>query len=270
MVIETKEVMLTPQMAKELLDTVKINRTVSKETVKAYASDMLAGRWYDNGVPIIVDDRGELRDGQHRCAAVIASGISIPCEIKTVDTLNAVAYDLNRTRSTKDYIRIGGETGQHMQSNMAIASVTFLLGYANNKRKLSKFEVIETMRKLDSDIKYIYSLFAKTQRGITKGAAFAAFITALENGYSKDRIDRAAYVLKSGVMKDSLDETIIRLREYLLCRQKNSGYSETVDIYRAVLHALWCYDKNRTIHRLIVPEIDRYPLPEVVKNDSKA
>lgn len=67
-------VTLTPLLAKELLERNFDNRSLTESRVSLYASDIQAGRWAENGEPIIVSRDGFLNDGQHRCAAVIKAG----------------------------------------------------------------------------------------------------------------------------------------------------------------------------------------------------
>ncbi len=88
---------LTPDMARELLDRNPANRSIVRSRVETYANDMRAGRWAFNGEPIIVSNDGRITNGQHRCAAVIASGVSIETAF-----FFGVDYE---TRQTTDQLR---------------------------------------------------------------------------------------------------------------------------------------------------------------------
>lgn len=52
-------------------------RNRRKDTVTAYAEDMAAGRWKENGETIKFDSEGRLIDGQHRLAAVVRANTPI-------------------------------------------------------------------------------------------------------------------------------------------------------------------------------------------------
>jgi hypothetical protein len=68
----TKEI--TPADAQRFLDSRAPNRGISQGFVDALASDMTAGVWRVTGVPIILNEKNELIDGQHRMAAIVKSG----------------------------------------------------------------------------------------------------------------------------------------------------------------------------------------------------
>ena len=67
---------ITPAMAEYLLEHNPANRNISARLVNRFANEMTGGRWERNGETIIISDTDELNDGQHRCAASVASGIA--------------------------------------------------------------------------------------------------------------------------------------------------------------------------------------------------
>ena len=70
---------ITPEEAKEIVEKwggPPLNRVLNKDTVNQYARDMLTGKWNDSNSGFIwFSKSGELRGGQKRLAAVLASGI---------------------------------------------------------------------------------------------------------------------------------------------------------------------------------------------------
>ena len=91
-----ERVTLTPVLAAILLSRNPHNRNISAISLSRMASDMAGGRWRFNGEPIIVAKTGELNDGQHRCKAVVDSGVPI-------DTLIVFGAD----RDTRDSVDSG-------------------------------------------------------------------------------------------------------------------------------------------------------------------
>lgn len=92
---------LDPYKAQQLIDGSKYNRKVSKKVVAKYAREMRAGKWHFNGQPFIMNGT-MLLNGAHRCAAVVASLVSIPIvmvtgveetAIRTMDTGKARTFD---------------------------------------------------------------------------------------------------------------------------------------------------------------------------------
>jgi len=68
---------LTPARAEVLLNRNPDNRNLSETRVTLMARDIQTAAWTFNGEPIIVSDDGWLNDGQHRCWAVVESGMTI-------------------------------------------------------------------------------------------------------------------------------------------------------------------------------------------------
>ncbi len=74
--IELRDV--TPQYAEELLSANTHNRRINSTVVGRYSVDMLADEWPFVGDPVRVEENGLLLDGQHRLAAIVMSGKTIP------------------------------------------------------------------------------------------------------------------------------------------------------------------------------------------------
>ncbi len=69
---------LTVEKAKAWLQRVGSQRKVCRGDVVKYAEDMKHGEWLLNPADnIVFDTLGRLRNGQHRCEAVVLSGVPI-------------------------------------------------------------------------------------------------------------------------------------------------------------------------------------------------
>lgn len=68
---------VTPSMAQTLLKTNTSNRSVRKNRVKNYATQMRRGQWQLTGDPIRISRTGRLLDGQHRLLAIIEADTAI-------------------------------------------------------------------------------------------------------------------------------------------------------------------------------------------------
>lgn len=79
-ITRTNEV-ITPEIATLYLIKNYKNRRPSKNRVLFYAREMREGRWQYNGDSIRFDSNGYLRDGQHRLAACVKTGIPIVCDV---------------------------------------------------------------------------------------------------------------------------------------------------------------------------------------------
>lgn len=77
-----KIVELTPELAKEMLsNNYGRNRKIRRTVIKRYAEDIRDGKWCNEASyiqdPIMISEKGELINGQHRCHAVVEAGKSI-------------------------------------------------------------------------------------------------------------------------------------------------------------------------------------------------
>lgn len=70
---------ITPKEASRLLDRSKgkRQRPVKEGVVEKYAKEIESGNWQANGETIILNTDGGIDDGQHRCKAVVRTGIPI-------------------------------------------------------------------------------------------------------------------------------------------------------------------------------------------------
>jgi len=97
-----------PREARLLLEESAPNRSVNDNLVLKYACAMLDEDWHNIGVPIILDERGRLTDGQHRLRAVVESDtvqmFTIARGVDAKATLMAV--DTGRKRTVADILRI--------------------------------------------------------------------------------------------------------------------------------------------------------------------
>lgn len=91
---------ITPEKARQYLNTSTGNRPISKVYVHSYADTMKRGAWMLNGVPIIFDCEGHLQDGHHRLEAVIEAGIPVRFDVRRgVSPESFTTYDCGRHRN---------------------------------------------------------------------------------------------------------------------------------------------------------------------------
>lgn len=101
---------LTPAMAEKFLGRNRGNRNVRKTKVVEFARDMSAGRWVFNGDPIRFSASGRMLDGQHRCLAVVKSGVTI--QVIVIQNLPDEAQntmDIGARRTMSDQLMLSGE-----------------------------------------------------------------------------------------------------------------------------------------------------------------
>jgi hypothetical protein len=103
---------ITPEIARQMLDTSPGNRTLRNATVHHYSMAMKRGEWIV-GQPLEFDCNGQLRNGHHRLNAVIDSGLTIDFMVVTGLPTDAFkVMDIGLTRTMSDVIGIKSYTIQ--------------------------------------------------------------------------------------------------------------------------------------------------------------
>jgi len=164
--IVTRAAELTPAIAEALIGLNPGNRTVSAATVEKYARDMAAGAWAANGESIIISRCGLLNDGQHRCAAVIMAGVTIPAIfVAGVERETRTTVDQGKARTAADYLSMNGHKDAHRLS--AAAKYIWQFGQRNELSQQTHFAPtkIEVMQTIDGDPSIAASLAAVPKKG---------------------------------------------------------------------------------------------------------
>lgn len=116
----TPDFQLTPEIAREFLELNTGNRRVNRTRVRALASAMERGEFYNNGDTIRIGKDGRLYDGQHRNYAVIESGVTIT--VILVEDLEPEALptiDQGRARTSSDILKMVGAEGSSAEVSLA-------------------------------------------------------------------------------------------------------------------------------------------------------
>jgi hypothetical protein len=102
---------VTPAQAQAWLDNGGANRKLKPATVNRYAVYMLRGEWRMTGEPVKLDREARVRDGQHRLAAIVQSGLTVPMlVIRGVSEESFDVMDSGKVRTPADVLSIHGLT----------------------------------------------------------------------------------------------------------------------------------------------------------------
>lgn len=164
-----RKVKLTPELAAVWLDSMpEYQRKASDAVVAEYAKDMAEGRWVEGtGDAFRFNKQGQMIDGQHRCLAVIASGVSIWAIVfEELDDEVYLVLDKGRKRTVADVI--GGKNASvraaiartlvALSDGVPLASV--LSGnFSRKSNPISATEVAEAAKKKECVVSQISECF---------------------------------------------------------------------------------------------------------------
>lgn len=144
-ILSVEYTMLTPALAKMLLETnIGVNRAINNNSVDRIMESLKDGSIVFNGDTIKVNRTGEMFDGQHRCTAVVETGIAMP--ILIVRGLNDAAMavtDQNLTRTVMQILHTTSRDVKHasiavaMQRLILIGTKEFVA--ASDRRRLADY-----------------------------------------------------------------------------------------------------------------------------------
>lgn len=128
--IEFKKMLVTPTLAKQMLEANTSNRRLRENVVMQYANDMISDRWKENTAEMIkVSETGVILDGQHRLHGVIKANKPIYFYIAT--NLPDEVFDVLDTgsrRNASDVFMVQGIKNQNLIPSMISMYNLLVLG----------------------------------------------------------------------------------------------------------------------------------------------
>lgn len=258
MAMETKVVLITPEMAKSMLaKNMKDNRPVLKNTVHGYARQMRNGKWKLTHQGIAFDENGELVDGQHRLNAIIEANVSV---------LMNVTYNVHRTPGEVFTIDMGRK---RTYANVATMSGiddpvyrymgTYISAYIRYKvpggRKADPAEIVDYIERHYEDVKKLYLFCGGSQHG--HGArdgsrripaiVGAALLAAIYRGETDDALYKFILVYRLNEVSgcDNYNPRfVLNLRDYV------KSFKTTSEVYDRCESTIWAFAHNLSHFRV--------------------
>lgn len=266
--METKVETITPTMAAKWLENNPRNRTVSKHRVGMYSRQMKHGHWRLTHQGIAFNCDGSLKDGQHRLAAIVESGVPVTMMVTRGLSNDAVGgIDLCRPRTFADVYRMRGmettKTEVSLARRMWSIYCEQVLGYAKRQ--------IRTDADADTLLAFInhhrdaisFALTDANKHGI-KAAPVRAAIAAAWWTVDNERLAQFRTQLSTGVVDNaSRDGAVLRIRDYLLNTVSTTGEMRAREIYGRTATALQAYLEGRNITKLFWRKDVVFWLPHV-------
>ena len=239
----------------EVLDPVKANVWISKlhptrqrkakpNKVSTYAEDMDSGNWMDEGTPFRFDENGYMIDGQHRCLAVIKSGMTIPFPVIVIRNVQEAAIqkiDRGATRSMRDILKIATGSSRHSKAGEIAA---FKLRVIEGRRAVTDTEIVNKTLGTPSYL-WVVEALPESVRGVT----IASVKLALAEMWERDHVKASSFA-KSLVDGAGLDygNPVLTLRNYLLNNKPTA--SNRAETYKKTVSACKAYLEGKSRSKL--------------------
>lgn len=204
--------LITPEMARKWLEEYNERnprKRINNNVVNAYVEDMRNGKWLFNGEPIVFDENGFIKNGQHRLCAIIRSGIS---------AFILVVFNVDPTITSFDH-HLKRNVAQELNVNKNTATIGNIV--ISNFYKMSTFPS-ETVK--DYIIEHYEEMNrASTICGIGEGRGLArkrdiytTIYLSLANGGSESEWRDFCRIVNTGFSLDRESTPAIVLANYIM------------------------------------------------------
>lgn len=227
-----------------------------------YKAEMLAGRWKENGQPIVFEGNNYLVDGQHRLRAIIEADIPVKSlVVYGVDTDAAMTIDTGLSRTLGDVFMMRGVRNARLLSRTSKLLLIWNERFAeiNAKRTF-------TRELMNVQPEQIYEYYVKHQLDIDRTCAEFKNHTPLVSSVSGavlsfvsltlEKIDTdKSYVFMGSLITGNIKKTwpyMVQLRDQLLSRTKQSKIRLTENERISFIFGLW----NVIFHGMSVEEVE--------------
>jgi hypothetical protein len=250
--LRTELVHVTPDMARNWLDAHNVgNRSISKGIVARYAREMQAGKWMLTHQGPAFDYTDFLIDGQHRLAAVVQSGKTVPMWITFgADPETFTVLDVGYRRQAAHLIP--GPSAVVKAAACRYLTDPPRLAYT---ARLSNTDVVDLYEEHAAALDPAVTLGLKVYRGtrITSSQMTALLTVALESHVSDSRINAWVDALANGAGLPMGDPRLtLRNRFATDGKMLNKHGYESASLY-LIVKAWNTFIEGRTVNRFILP-----------------
>lgn len=253
---------ITPEQAGRLLESNRHNRNLRRAWVDSLAAMMSRGEWVFDGSTLKIAEDGTLLDGQHRLAAIVASGVSL--EMVVVRGLSIEAQDtvdVGRGRRLADVLAIEGHTDAHALG----AAISFLHRYRTGQRMdMSRataptpqqaLALIEELPELRESVRVARRVTKEIRGPIGVFAGLHYIFSEVDQPATDDFYDRLAtgWELKKG-------DPVWHLRRHILRPRSDRTYTHTAYYVAGITIKAFNYRRaGRTIELLQFKATEQFP-----------
>lgn len=237
----SEDILITPEMAKALLDYNPMNRNITDGVVDGYRRDINNDRWINSHESIGIDTGGNLMDGQHRLIAIIEANkaqvvyvtFQVPPEARFV-------VDGGKKRPTSQKLKF---IDPSLNTKVPSVAISMMRGTASSAPRYTDSEKAEFVH-LHGEV------ILKVQRSLPPSprADVVAAICKAVIWHSEELIMPFAAQIKKLKFDDGDPAKALFL---YLTKAKTSGKKiKPAEVYKKTLAALQAYIEGRNLTRL--------------------
>ena len=186
------ETLVTPDMARAILENNAENRLINNLAVERYAAAMLRGEWHLNGQNIIIASNGELNDGQHRLHGVIMADIPVAMGLQFgVARESRTTLDVGNKRTLGDHFAMAQlKNATNLAATVRLAwmydaEVSLIGGLAPSVDQA--FRYIENNPTVGDYIRPAHQISVQFKSSLSQ-FAFAAFVCSRVNKHETEEL----------------------------------------------------------------------------------
>lgn len=248
--MQITRMIVTPEMASAwLADANTNNRSLSLSTVSRYAHDMSAGNWVETHQNAIgFYETGLLADGQHRLAAVVKSGASVPMYVAfglSADAVNAI--DQGRPRRMQDVLALSGVLPSGKYASLTVAMMNVIRAAELKQNRIATaHEIKMAVERMADGIQYSNNVMTRSS-GRMMSAPLRAAIAVAYYRCNIEKLSAFADILCTGMPLKDGDVTVITLRNRILTGTPATGGTNRINAYKMALRFIRAYDQGRVL-----------------------
>jgi hypothetical protein len=254
---------VTPSTARAMLDSTEVdNRRARPKHVERFARVIREGRWRVNGETVVIDDKGNLIDGQHRLLAIIRAGAPAPMLIvRGVPTEAFTSLDQGSVRTAADVLGLTGETNCSTLSTM----LKILLAYDEDRHA-----PLSTISRANFDTEHIITA-AHTYEGLAESVKFGkrvnkhvglagpmAFCHSVFSREWPEAADDFFEILETGVASTKGNPAVV-LRDKLIAEKlycaRNRRPRDRISAIYMTFRAWHAYIRGEEIRTIRMPNV---------------
>lgn len=234
-------VLVTPEMAKVLLEWNKNPRTrIMQTVVDRYARDIVDGEWNDNTQPVAIDYNGYMHNGQHRISAIIQC--NKPQRLWfTFQSLVSAREDEDIGAPRKPAVQIELQLNNRLGNKLPAICRAAICGVNGTKLRPSPSQLREFAEKYGATIEWLERI-CPSHRSDVMGALLKAVLW-----HGADQMEPFLHRFGNVLFESTEDPARLLHQASKVIR----GIKHRISLYKKTLAAVHHYVNDRRVSKLI-------------------